>query len=68
MNVSRRWTPAIVLLTAVSIASATSALAQATVVNGTGNPNVDIPALQAAVNCSLKSPTRRPEHAEVSDF
>jgi hypothetical protein len=50
MNVSCRWIPAIVLLTAVSIASATSALAQATVVNGTGNPNVDIPAVQAAVN------------------
>src|SRR6202012_5239744 len=50
MNVSFRWIPAIVLLTSVSIASATNALAQATVVNGTGNPNVDIPAVQAAVN------------------
>ena len=50
MKVSCRRIPAIVLLTAVSIASATSALAQTTVVNGTGNPNVDIPAVQAAVN------------------
>ena len=50
MNVSCRWIPAIVLLTAVSIASATNTLAQATVVDGTGNPNVDIPAVQAAVN------------------
>jgi hypothetical protein len=33
-----------------AIALAASALAQPTVVNGTGNPDVDIPAVQAAVN------------------
>lgn len=50
IKISRGWIPAIVLLTAVSIASATSALAQAAVVTGTGDPNVDVPAVQAAVN------------------
>ena len=34
----------------VAIALAASALAQPTVVNGTDNPDVDIPAVQAAVN------------------
>src|SRR5215471_897902 len=33
-----------------AIALATSALAQATAVTETGNPNVDVPAVQAAVN------------------
>jgi hypothetical protein len=49
MQISRRWISTIALLTAISIASATSALAQATVVTGTGNPNVDVAAVQAAV-------------------
>src|SRR5215475_14335928 len=35
---------------AAAIALAASARAQPTVVNGTGNPDVDIPAVQAAVN------------------
>src|SRR5689334_23649474 len=35
---------------ALVITVATSALAQAIVVTGTGNPDVDIPAVQAAVN------------------
>jgi len=34
----------------LTIALATSALAQSTLVTGTGNPDVDIPAVQAAVN------------------
>ena len=34
----------------LAIALAASALAQATVVIGTGNPGVDVPAVQAAVN------------------
>ena len=38
------------LAIAIAIAMATSALAQQTVVLGTGNPNVDVPAVQAAVN------------------
>jgi hypothetical protein len=50
MKISRKWIPAIVLLTGVSIASVTSALAQATLVTGTGNPSLDVPAVQAAVN------------------
>ncbi|MDQ6708352.1 MAG: hypothetical protein M3Z85_20525, partial [Acidobacteriota bacterium] len=38
------------LISTVAITLATSALAQATVVIGTGNPGVDVPAVQAAVN------------------
>ena len=38
------------LVITVAIVLATSALAQATVVIGTGKPDVDIPAVQAAVN------------------
>jgi hypothetical protein len=38
------------LVITVTIALATSALAQATVVTGTGNPGVDVPAVQTAVN------------------
>jgi hypothetical protein len=38
------------LLITLNIALAASALAQATVVIGTGNPGVDVPAVQAAVN------------------
>jgi hypothetical protein len=38
------------LILTVTITLATSALAQATVVIGTGNPDVDVPAVQAAVN------------------
>jgi uncharacterized protein (TIGR03437 family) len=38
------------LILTVTITLATSALAQATVVIGTGNPGVDVPAVQAAVN------------------
>lgn len=38
------------LVITVAIALATSALAQAAVVIGTGNPGVDVPAVQAAVN------------------
>src|SRR5258708_40288250 len=40
----------VVLVMKVTIALATSALAQATIVIGTGNPAVDVPAVQAAVN------------------
>jgi hypothetical protein len=40
----------VALVITVAIAPATSALAQATVVIGTGNPDVDVPAVQAAVN------------------
>ena len=38
------------LILTVTIALAASALAQATVVIGTGKPDVDVPAVQAAVN------------------
>jgi hypothetical protein len=38
------------LVITVTIALAASALAEATVVTGTGNPAVDVPAVQAAVN------------------
>src|SRR5713101_1467648 len=38
------------LVITVNIALAASALAQATVVTGTGNPDVHVPAVQAAVN------------------
>lgn len=44
----------VALVIAVVIALATSALAQATVVIGTGNPDVDVPAVQAAVNLGGK--------------
>jgi hypothetical protein len=40
----------VALVITVTIALATSALARATVVIGTGNPAVDVPAVQAAVN------------------
>jgi len=40
----------VALFITVTIALAASALAQATVVTGTGNPDVDVPAVQAAVN------------------
>jgi hypothetical protein len=40
----------VALVITVAIALATSAMAQATVVTGTGNPGVDVPAVQAAVN------------------
>jgi len=40
----------VALFITVTIALAASALAQATVVTGTGNPAVDVPAVQAAVN------------------
>lgn len=40
----------VALVITVAIALATSALAQDTVVIGTGNPDVDVPAVQAAVN------------------
>jgi hypothetical protein len=54
MQISRRWISVIALLTAASIPSATSALAQTTVVTGTDNPNVDIPAVQAASTSAEK--------------
>jgi hypothetical protein len=38
------------LVITVTMALATSALAKATMVIGTGNPDVDVPAVQAAVN------------------
>jgi hypothetical protein len=38
------------LVTTVTIALSTGALAQATVVTGTGSPDIDVPAVQAAVN------------------
>jgi len=44
----RRLRAAPVITAAIALAA--SALAQPTVVNGTGNPDVDIPAVQAAVN------------------
>ena len=40
----------VALVIAAAMPLATSALAQATVVIGTGNPEVDVPAVQAAVN------------------
>ena len=40
----------VALVITVTIALETSALARATVVIGTGNPAVDVPAVQAAVN------------------
>ena len=40
----------VALVVSAAIALAASALAQATVVIGTGNPDVDVPAVQAAVN------------------
>jgi hypothetical protein len=40
----------VALVITAAIALATSALAQATEVIGTGNPDVDVPAVQAAVN------------------
>ena len=42
-------------LSLFTIALAASALAQTTVVTGTGNPDVDVPAVQAAVNLGGKS-------------
>ena len=40
----------VALVITLAMALATTALAQATVVIGTGNPDVDVPAVQAAVN------------------
>ena len=40
----------VALVITVTIALSASAWAQATVVFGTGNPDVDVPAIQAAVN------------------
>jgi len=40
----------VALVITVASALATSALAQATIVTGTGNPDVDVPAVQAAVD------------------
>ena len=40
----------VALVITVAIALAASVLAEATVVIGTGNPDVDVPAVQAAVN------------------
>jgi hypothetical protein len=40
----------VALIISVAITVATSTLAQATVVIGTGNPDVDVPAVQAAIN------------------
>ncbi len=44
----RKFRAAPIITAAVALAA--SALAQPTVVNGTGNPDADIPAVQAAVN------------------
>ncbi|HZQ44623.1 MAG TPA: hypothetical protein VFA99_15320 [Acidobacteriaceae bacterium] len=78
MQISRRWTATIALLTAASIASATSALAQTTEVTGTGNPSVDVPAIQAAVNLggevvlrghfSFDTPPTMPTALQVAGF
>ena len=43
------------LLMLVTVALAARARAQPTVVNGTGNPDVEIPAVQAAVNLGGES-------------
>src|SRR5581483_5145904 len=78
MQISRRWTATIALLTAASIASATSALAQTTEVTGAGNPSVDVPAIQAAVNLggevvlrghfSFDTPPTMPTALQVAGF
>ena len=49
-----------------AITLATSALAQPTVVNGTGNPDADIPAVQAAVN--LGGEGVRDLHVTIREF